>query len=242
MPVAAIAGLVFFVAFSLVLGGRMFLLARRERSLPELALAVAFVFSGGIAAGFQAVVPLELGPPWLQRHAFAVVRAGMDVGIACQMLFTWRVFRPRERWAAGIFGGTLVLLAALLAGYAWAGELANPLYRGPWFWAEVPVHVLGLGWGAGEALAYWARMRRRLRLGMADPVVTNRFLLWGVAIGAGVVALALPPLFAAFGQGGHAVLPGLTACVALVSLVGYALTFFPPRAYRRFVTRRAASS
>ena len=241
MPVAAVAGLAFFVAFSLFLGGRMFLLARREGSLPELALAVAFVFSGGIAAAFQAVVPLELGPAWLQRHAFAVVRAGMDVGVACQMLFTWRVFRPHERWAAGVFAATLVLLAILLAGYASAGELANPFYRGPWFWAEVPVLVLGLAWGAGESLAYWAKMRRRLRLGMADPVVTNRFLLWGIAIAAGVVALALPPLFALFGQGGHAVLAGLTACAGLVALTGYALTFFPPRAWRRFVARRAHS-
>ncbi|MFK7894917.1 MAG: hypothetical protein AB8G23_03725 [Myxococcota bacterium] len=40
-------------------------------------------------------------------------------------------------------------------------------------------------WGFCEALRYYAQMRRRLTLGLADPVVANRFLPSGMALSAG---------------------------------------------------------
>ena len=44
-------------------------------------------------------------------------------------------------------------------------------------------------WGAAESLRYFSMMRRRAKLGLADPLVTNRFLLWGLGIGAAMVGL-----------------------------------------------------
>jgi hypothetical protein len=39
--------------------------------------------------------------------------------------------------------------------------------------------------GSIEALRYWSMLRRRMRLGLADAVVANRFFLWGIAAAAG---------------------------------------------------------
>lgn len=36
-------------------------------------------------------------------------------------------------------------------------------------------------WSATEAFLYHDRMRHRSALGLADPIVANRFLLWAVA-------------------------------------------------------------
>jgi hypothetical protein len=103
MPLGAIVGLSAFVAASLALGLRLLFLARRGGGLPEYALAVAFVFSGGIGAALEAVPPLGLGSPEFQAAAWTAVRASIDLGIGCQVLFTWRVFRPRSDLAGAAF-------------------------------------------------------------------------------------------------------------------------------------------
>jgi hypothetical protein len=239
MPAGAIVGLAAFVGLSLALGVRLFGLARRSGGLPEYALAVAFFFSGGIGAALQAVKPLGLGSPELQSAAWVCVRASIDLGIGCQVLFTWRVFRPRSPGAAAAFVAFAGAAAAILAGYTAAGALGDPLYRGRWFWIEAALHLLALGWASIEPLRYHARMQRRLRLGLADPVVANRFLVWGIAVAAACGAVAVPAAFEALGLANETgLLAGITAAFALVSALGYALTFFPPHSYRRFLARR----
>ncbi len=240
MPIGAIIGLAAFVGLSLALGARLCLLARRAGGLPEYALAVAFFFSGGIGAALQAVKPLSLGSPEFQAATWACVRASIDLGIGCQLLFTWRVFRPRSRRAAAAFFAFAAAAAAILVAYAATGVLGDPLYRGRWFFVEAALHLAALAWGTAEPLRYHARMVRRLRLGLADPVVTNRFLVWGVAVGAALGAVAVPVAFEVLGLANQTgLLAGITAGFALVSALGYALTFFPPPTYRRLLERRA---
>jgi hypothetical protein len=97
-------------------------------------------------------------------------------------------------------------------------------------------------WGSAEALRYWRVLRRRLRLGLTDPVVTNRFFLWGLGAGAaglgsaiGVVAqlatglspLEVPAILLSSS------LHGLTAAVAMW------LAFLPTAGYRRMIESRA---
>lgn len=240
MPVGALAGLTIFVAFSFAIGARLVLLARREGGLPEWALAVAFIVSGGFGAALQAVRPLGLGSESVALAAFATVRVAVDIGIACQTLFTWRVFRPRSRWARAFFVGEIAAMLTVLAAYTRVGVLGDETYRGIWFWIEWQIHVLALAWSAAEPLAYYVPMRRRLRLGLADPLVTNRFLVWGVALAGALAAVAAPAVITATGaRVPRAVIPGIAAGFALIAAIGYWLTFFPPRAWRRFVERRA---
>ena len=41
--------------------------------------------------------------------------------------------------------------------------------------------LFSLGWMTFEPLAYYTKLRKRLALGLADAVTTDRFRLWGVA-------------------------------------------------------------
>jgi hypothetical protein len=80
-------------------------------------------------------------------------------------------------------------------------------------------------------------MSRRLRLGLADPVVTNRFLLWTLAgvCAIGMFLTSIPPIFLDPQRDVLVLVLDLlafSACGAGVSVL-YFLTFFPPAAYRR---------
>jgi hypothetical protein len=103
--------------------------------------------------------------------------------------------------------------------------------------------MLAYLWTAWEALRYHGLMRRRVRLGLADPAVCDRFLLWGLMalfVTAGVllnsVALALrieilesPWILLASSS------TGLAQAVLLV------LAFAPPSAYLAWVRARAGT-
>jgi hypothetical protein len=80
-----------------------------------------------------------------------------------------------------------------------------------------------------------------MRLGLANPVVTNRFLLWVFAafFGFVMVCTAVPPVV--LGRThllSHAALV-LVGFAGLGSAVCNWLVFFPPAAYRRRVYARA---
>jgi hypothetical protein len=242
MPLGALLGAAIFVTWSLVLGARLLEMARRTRGLPELAMGTAFVASGGVGFALQiAAQTPDLLSPLASARAMAAGKLCVQLGVGCQALFTWRVFRPDRAWAARWFAAVVVSLAAISAGYAASGHLGDPVYSGVWFWLESLAQMIATGWGAAEALRFHRLMRRRLRLGLADPVVTNRFLVWGVAIGAGVLAIAVGPLIHAIGVESPCTpyLLGLAGAVAVTSALGYWLTFFPPASYRHLVVRRA---
>ncbi len=158
----------------------------------------------------------------------------------CQVLFTWRVFRRDRGWAVASFCGVVAALAAISLGGVWSGTLGDRDYSGPWFLLQVAVHVLALAWGALESLLYWTRMRRRLGLGLADAVVTNRFLVWGVAIAAGALAVAAEGVLHVLPDvGPQGTIASICASFGAISMLGYCLTFFPPRAYCRWLAARA---
>lgn len=242
MPWGALVGAGIFVLWSFLLGGRLLILARRNRGLPELAMGVAFIVSGGIGFALQIAAQAPELSGGSAPAAMAAGKVCVQLGVCCQALFTWRVFRAGEAWACGLFLFLLGAGVSIPVGYGLAGQLGDPGYSGVWFWLEAVFQMGATGWGAVEALHYWSAMRRRQRIGLADPVLVNRFLLWGVAIGAGVVAIAVGPLIHSIGVESRATpfLIGMAGFVAVLSAFGYWLTFFPPRWYRSWLVRRAA--
>ena len=101
-------------------------------------------------------------------------------------------------------------------------------------------------------------MRRRLRLGLADPVLTNRFLLWGVWAGAVFLMGQADPVARAWYvlkegtfTGGlmnpEVARPIVAALVSTTSILGIIvalmllLTFFPTAGYRRWLEERHAA-
>jgi hypothetical protein len=107
-------------------------------------------------------------------------RLGISAAIICMLLFTRIVFRPESRAAAA---WVALLVGAMVVGFFGSGTLGDwGGWRNDhvWNWLELSAQVVGYGWVAVESLTYYAKMKRRSAHGMADPVVTNRLLLWGV--------------------------------------------------------------
>ena len=186
-------GLVAFVAASLVVGGRILLLAARTRQLPETSVGLSLFLSGGIGT---ALVILPLLRPGLDPDSLYLIHqtgsATNHFGWVCLFVFVWQVFRPTERWAAGLFfvsTGVLLLGGAGLAvnlepGGGLAGGSAPPDL---WFWMSLGARLVVYLWATFESFRYYGMLKRRLALGLSDRNIVDRFFYWGVCTGAVVL-------------------------------------------------------
>jgi hypothetical protein len=231
--------LVALALFALVSGAvclRMLRLAARTRRPPELFLGLSFLFQLGGYLVMVAGAAWSLGPP--SRSVVEAAAIPTDLGFVAEVAFVWIVFRREEGWARA--------LACLLA----LGCLAMPVVNHfvPWpdgvpsaAWPRAAVRTACHGWAAVEALRYARLMRKRVRFGLAEPVVADRFFLWG--LGSASAALmqdtltAGGALYVRQAQEGHPLL-WIGATFGLIAAVAFGLSFFPPAAYARYVARR----
>jgi hypothetical protein len=237
------------VTVSLVLSVRLLRLWGRSRQLPELTIGASFLIAG--VFGFVATVLGNPGTPGLNPDlAFKIMVSGLgliSVGVALNYLFVWKVFRPDSSWAQALFWIATGVLAMTVIPLAGDSSGSTPAPFGP-LTALGDATRMGAGaWGAFESLRYFTLMRRRLQIGLAEPAVTNRFLLWGIATlttsGIFFASSTLVRLYFSPGEG--ALTPGLTIVVALgtlsVAIVQW-LAFLPPAFYLRWVEGRAPAA
>jgi hypothetical protein len=230
-----------FLAVSLAVGTRLLLLARRTRKLPELAMGLNFLVAGFIGyALLVAAESLYLFPKSLAGYGSFFGVTGISFGGAFVCLFTQRVFRTNSRVALT----ALVLLSGWFALSSYGSWVLNVEKEqqgfGVWLgrWGSNVGMFAAYGWSTVESLRYYALMRRRVRIGLADPLVANRFLLWGI----GTLATLLVSLLYIGAQFlGHYEMPasliGISSTLVLASAIAEWLAFFPPRSYReRFVS------
>jgi hypothetical protein len=111
-------------------------------------------------------------------------------------------------------------------------------------WSGIVLVAMGAAflWCALEALVYRRQLVRRLEFGLADPVVVNRFLVWGAGSAGTVILVAMiagmmfrDPMMGANLPLKLAIVTGL----GLMNAVTWGLTFAPPEWYLAFVRRRA---
>jgi hypothetical protein len=237
----AIVSLAAFWLASVAVGLRLARLWTRTRELPEILIASAFLAGGVVATGCNLLLRADaVSGAAVPVLVFGARLAG-SWSASAMIAFAWRVFRPDRAWARRLAYVGLAVVALRLA-----GELATlrPLdeVRHPLFWLWTALTLFAYGWTGFEALAYHARLRRRLRVGLADPVVANRILLWGVA--ALCIAIQGPILAASAWLGAEtASAPPLRLGLSGLSLACAAaiwLAFFPPRAYVARLERRGA--
>ena len=244
MRLLDLCGMGAFLVVCVIVGARLLLLWSRTRRLPELALGVGLlcIGLGYLAAG----AGLRLRETeWAPASAILVLGSFLlGVGGSAAAFFTWRVFRPEHRVAAAAawtgFAATAgVFVAGLLVGGFRDVDLWDHYAA-----ALSAVRAMILAWCAAEAFHYWSRMRRRLALGLADAVVTNRFLLVGLAVGGGAVTCWMSVAGVLISHG-KPFPPGLELAMAGTGLAVAAtmwLGFLPPPSYCRFVERRAATA
>jgi len=245
MGVLVLLATLSFVLVGGAVGVKLLLLARRTRQLPELTV--------GLGLFLVALVgyPLTLGslapslPNVAAKLLFGAGTLATAVGSASIYVFTWRVFRPEAGWArvlsvgaiGAIFAFAVVVLVRLID-----AETPAELFRDRLSASRSFVTGFSYVWTAVEALRYHTLLRRRLELGLADPVVANRFLLWGISgvaatLGTGVSTAVV---FLGSGAGGaHPVSMLAVGVAGFASSVPLSLAFLPPAAWRRYVAGRA---
>ena len=100
-----------------------------------------------------------------------------------------------------------------------------------------------LVWTGVESLLYADAMKRRLALGLVDPVVADRVRLWGIAMVLASLMSAATIAGQLIGIEIIATIPGAAgiACTGVVAGGAIYLAFFPPQFYRRWITARSTS-
>lgn len=169
-------------------------------------------------------------------------RIGISATVLCIIAFTRITFR-REHAVARISSWSLAV--ALLIGFLgsglavgdWTGERNDHA----WIWIEQAAQVLGYGWGTAELFRYYFQLKRRRALGLTDPILTNRVLLWGLYAG----GLFLAMLTYCTGLALYGAISGLdvlNAAITVCAEIALWFAVFAPGWYLRWVEGSASAA
>jgi len=231
----------------------------RERRAPEIAAGVFFAGAGvGIPLRLLGVTRAPEDPAlafWLNAGGHLL----FATGAAALYLFTRQVFRPGSRTGAVLCASGVAAVALTTVAVFATGAVSDE--RSPAVLCTNLARVGAPAWAFVESLRYWRMMRRRVSLGLGDPVVADRFRLWALWTG----ALSLVPLSVALLRlagrmlllshseaeleaGIDAWTPSLVLGVRVlmaiavpVAIYGIALSFFAPPGYVDRVRSRAGA-
>ena len=167
-----------FICASIGVGVRLLHLHRRTGDAPELLLGLMLLIVSGI--GYPTAIAAQFAGPAALRPLVIVSNLSINAGSALLFIFTWRVFRLEEIWARGLAGAAVVTLGALSVWRSFdvlsrADVRVDDGALGP-----VLLMMLAYLWAAWESLRSYRMMRRRVRFGLGDAVVCDRFMLFGV--------------------------------------------------------------
>jgi hypothetical protein len=248
LPVAVLSAVMVYLGQRLVRSG---LGARgAELWLGTFFLAVA----AGLLVRFALALGIDLGVDAVAANVTA--QLAIQAGGCAFAAFVWQTFRPAEPWARTLWIGVCAVLGLVLVLFYFTGAYASQSH--PFYMVLSGSLALLFAWGFVESLLYYRLMLRRAALGLADPIVANRFLLFSAWTGACVVLpLVMTTVRAiSFVNGGGAAPGGglslqpeaawtlqvIRLAVVLlgpVLAVGSWLCFFPPHRYVRWIEARS---
>ena len=223
---------------------RLFRVGWRTRRLPELLVGVYFLI---VPVAISLAIRVDRFAPGDAGAVRATSNALFTLGGIALLLFSWCVFRRGEAWARWLAcGGSLALAITWASGFpAGAYQVDSS------FFLLMPVFASYL-WVFLESFRYYRLLRRRRALGLADPVLANRFLLFAIWTG-GVLAITLLSVVGAIAQLaagdfhdggglGDPVILAMTRVLSIPIAVSIWLTFLAPARYHAWLRRRAASA
>ena len=239
-------------------GVRLLALATKTRQSPELWGGLYFLgASFGISLRmFGASAQFEM--PEAATLANSIGHAGLAAGTIAMAFFTQRVFHP-DSARAKAFAGFVVAAIAGTTLWTFFGGHVTAENSGAVI-ATNSFRVIPTAWAFYESFRYWRSMKKREWLGLSDPVVTNRFLLWSIwTLGVSLLpAIALTLRLVAMlvlgdtqdPQSTQATYqPMIMAGVRIVflaivpaSVIALTLAFFPPKPYLARIRDRAESA
>ncbi|MDX1650492.1 MAG: hypothetical protein R3263_11625, partial [Myxococcota bacterium] len=161
-----------------------------------------------------------------------------NLGFVGLYAFNTMVFASGRPLAVAVSAAGCLVLAVAVVGGAAAGAESFQRMDSPWYWANFVGHAGAFVWSAVAGLRQHGLARRRQALGLAEPVVTNRFLLWGLFGVFATTLLVVGALGTGFAE--NPLQPPLGVALT-ISVLGIGastcmwLAFFPPEAYLRRV-------
>jgi len=234
----SLAALVAFCAVGGVVGWKVLRLARSGGGEPERWIAWCLL---GICAIGYPILMIGQALPFRAAHVVAVLlgTSAVNVGLLAGFRFTRCVFRPDVVWLRPALGAVAALLALQTLGMTWAtfsADLGAPLGR---FWtlSSSLISAVGFGWTATESVAYWSQLRLRVPLGLADPLVVNRVLLWALVGTSSVLinAVNVAALLRDINVLQDPLTMLTTGLLGSFNSVALWLAFLPPEGYARWV-------
>jgi hypothetical protein len=218
----------------LIVGIRLFALSRRTHGRPEFLLALNYLCMGVSYLLYELPSVVGHDVPWI----IIVARAIYSVGIVPLLLFTREVFRSGSRWAnVLVWTNSLVLFSGVLFSTL-EGDIEGLMVTSVWFWCDWAGYMVPYIWITAEALLAYSGAKKRLQLGICEPELANRFLLWAFfGIFAALAGIALIPLYLelaatqAWPDWGDYTMGALEAAATVMLW----FVFFPPAFYRRWV-------
>jgi hypothetical protein len=180
LPIALFSGFLCYLGLRLTRGG-----IGSEGA--ELWLGLFFLLGGiSIVPRFAIAMGVEVGVDPLMANLIA--QGILHTGICCFAAFVWRTFRSGITWARWLFVAIVAVYVLNLVLFRTTGAYAMQSH--PFNLVLSTCLASVFAWGFAETLLFHSMMRRRATIGLDDPVVTNRFLLFTLWTG----GLTLLPL------------------------------------------------
>jgi hypothetical protein len=248
--VAGIGQAVYLTA-AFVLAWHLLARARRQRDLAPCLLGLQLLFAMGFgyllcSIGMGLAMLSRDSSPALVARLLAAGHGSTIIGLGAALWFERRVFWPEARWPLALMGAFVAAMGAGWLGATTSGAFETGSYASGW------VQLLTAGmlatnlWVGIEPLVYHRKLAKRIPLGLAEPLVADRFLLWGLGSLARAALILMGPLaellFTVLTPDARnrfsAVTLVLASALGLATSVAYWLTFNPTPAYVRWVERR----
>jgi hypothetical protein len=237
---SAAAGLVYFV-----IGARLVPLGIRTRSAAEWLLGLTFlIWSLSYALWIFPIV--VQGQPALESQLLIASRLTTNLGGVGFGIFPLLAFRRGSTWAKWLSTSIAICLIVGSVGSVWVGdpEGLEPLSN-LWWWFDWIGEIVPAIWIGVEGLHHYGTTGTRVRLGLCEPIVRHRYLLWGLA---GVFWTLLD--FVVVGQyveywatrSWSTTLDRFVGFCEIAALGMVWLVFFSPRSYQRRVAGAAPAA
>jgi hypothetical protein len=211
--------------------------AAREHGGPSIFLGWALLCNG-FSFGFSEIAFVASAEQFLEPLTF-IARIWASACCVLIALFTWKVFRSHSRWGGPTVGLSFALIATGLTISAWKGDWEGYAPLSPnGFWYEWTGSVAPFVWLAFESIREYLVSRRRIPLGLIDPVVSNRYFLIGFYASLASLTYAIYiPMYIVYEL--HGVWSGWLdlslGVVEVISVSALGLAFSTPHFYRRWI-------
>jgi hypothetical protein len=260
----ALGGLVTLVniGLGLAIGAKLLRLARGSGG-SELWLGLYFLLTFVLGQGLACFVyvgwtdPDLALPDRVATPLHGLYLLASNAGFAAVVVFTQRTFRYGSLAARAGMAALVSGLAFSLVAQGLGEGFAVRVVPGAAYWLGFAFRSAALAWLAVESLRWFAALRRRLRLGLAEPLVTNRFLLLGIwacaMLGMGMADPVARVWYVASTGSTRELVPELahsivlamvssTSALGIVVATTLSLAFFPTAAFRRWVEDGSAAA